>query len=86
MALIGNYIDKEEYYVTKVVLFYAIVFIQGFANETFQFTLGRYVSCFGYKPLAEFNAGTSLSSIIVSAISCIIQFTGSSDSWKLIWN
>ena len=82
MATVGSYIHDKN---LKIILFYIVIFFQGFANETFQFTIGRYVSCFGYKPLAEFNAGTSLSSIVVSGLSCAIQAFDKGEN-KLVLN
>lgn len=69
-----------------IIIFYIIIFLLGFTNELFQFTLARYVSCFGYKPIAEYNAGSSLSGIIISALSLFQQIPNMQPSTALIFN
>jgi hypothetical protein len=93
LCVLGELVDKGT---LKNVLFCVTVFLAGFLNEAMQFTLVRYVffgfnkfrycSSLGYREMAEYNNGTSLSSVLVGILGFIINFWVESLLYAVVLN
>lgn len=74
--MVGEFMDKDSSGQLKLMIFYSVMFLQGFVNNLLQTTMARYVFNFSENDIANFASGTAVAGVGSGGLAFLLTFTG----------